>query len=328
MKNRQGSVLLIVLWSLLLITFFTVTLSGVVTQKLNVSGRIEEKIIEHFAAVAGIETAKAVLADDQSEDHNAFYNNWAGNETAFKEQKAGNALFSVSYTIKTEDLKPLTVYGLMDEERKLNINKADIETLTRFFDFFEIKKAGDLAASVIDWRDKDSETAKGGAEENYYSNLEHFYSPRNDFFESIYELLLVKGMEDESFQAVKDYVTVFGQGYLNINTAQEAALSAIGLSRSLIMKITEYRNGNDRKPFTSDDRPFKSVEKVKEDLDSFKNLSDDEKKQIDEAVSKNLIGVKARYFEVRAKGRLNNKSKGTGIRAIISREGDVFFWHE
>lgn len=328
MKNRQGSVLLIVLWSLLFITFFTVTLSGVVTQKLNVSGRIDGKIREYFAAVAGIETAKAVLANDESEDYDASYDNWASNEKAFKEQRAGDTVFSVAYTIKAEGSEPLIVYGLVDEERKVNINKADIETLTRFFGFFDIEKANELAASVIDWRDEDSETSKGGAEKSYYGSLECPYCPRDDFFESIYELLLVKGMEGESFEAVKDYVTVFGEGYVNINTAQEAALSAIGLSRPLTKKITEYRNGNDGKPFTADDRPFKSAGSVKEDLDSFKNLSDDEKRQIDEAVSENLIGVKARYFEVRATGKLNDKSKGTGVTAIISREGDVFFWHE
>jgi len=327
-RKTAGSVLIIALWSLFFITFFTVTLSGVITQKLNVSGRIDEEIREYFAARAGIELAKAVLGTDESEEYDGSYDNWANNEKAFKEQKIGDAIFSVSYTIKTKSPEPETVYGLIDEERKLNINKADAGTLTRFFGFFGIEKADELASSVIDWRDEDSETAKGGAEKSYYNSLEYPYSPRDDLFESIYELPLVKGMDDEFFKAVKDYVTIFGEGRININTAQREVMNSIGFSEPLITKITEYRNGIDAKPFTPDDRLFESVINIKEDLDSFKGLSDDEKKQIDEAVSKNLISVKAQYFEARATGKVNNKKEGVSITCIVSREGEVFFWHE
>jgi general secretion pathway protein K len=328
LNAKKGSVLIIALWSLFFITFFTVTLSGVITQKLNVSGRINEEIREYFAARAGIELAKAVLATLEPEEYDTSYDSWANNEKAFKEQKIGDAIFSVSYTIKTKSPDPVTVYGLIDEERKLNINKADAETLTRFFGFFEIEKADELASSVIDWRDEDSETTKGGAEKSYYNRLQYPYSPRDGLFESIYELPLVKGMDDEFFEAIKDYVTVFGEGRININTAQREALNAIGFSEPLITKITEYRNGIDAKPFTPDDRPFKSAAEMKSDLDAFKYLSDDEKKQIDKAVSEGLIGVKSQYFEVRATGTLGNKGKGTIITAIISRDGEVVFWNE
>jgi len=111
-------------------------------------------------------------------------------------------------------------------------------------------------------------------------------------------------------------------------------LTALGLTPPLIIKINEYRNGPDGKQFTSDDKEFSDTEGIIPILDSFKGLTDDEKKQLEAAIAGNLIGVKAQSFQVRAAGDVSGNpvsSRGTYgayIDCVISKEGDVLFWNE
>lgn len=326
--------MIICLWALFFLTFFTVVLGNIIMQRLNVTDRIDNGIKTYFAACAGIETAKAVLSQEKPKDPKAVYYNWASDERAFKDVKVGEAVYNVSYQIKTgasdktDEPEFRTIFGLIDEERKLNINKASKETLENFFNQMNIEEAKSLASSIIDWRDIDYEADSGGAENAYYNNLENPYSARNGPFKSVYELLPVKGMSKNFFDIIKDYITVFGDGKVNINTAQKEVLTALGLTPPLIVKITEFRNGPDGKQFTSDDREFSDTENIIPILDSFEGLTDDEKKELETAIAGNLIGVKAQVFQARAAGDVSGKRAGSYIDCVISKEGDVLFWNE
>ncbi|NUN95217.1 MAG: general secretion pathway protein GspK, partial [Candidatus Omnitrophica bacterium] len=50
-----------------------------------------------------------------------------------------------------------------------------------------------MAASILDWRDKDNQVTPGGAEEDYYAERTPPYEPRNGPFQTLGELLQVKG---------------------------------------------------------------------------------------------------------------------------------------
>jgi len=80
-------------------------------------------------------------------------------------------------------------YGVIDEASKLNINTATLDML--------LKLPGmtpELAASIIDWRDADdTPTEGGGGESSYYLTLPDPYYCKNGPFETLDELLLVKG---------------------------------------------------------------------------------------------------------------------------------------
>ena len=55
----------------------------------------------------------------------------------------------------------------------------------------------ELAASIVDWRDGDSEVSPGGAESEYYLLLSDPYYCKNGPFETIEEFLLIKGASSE-----------------------------------------------------------------------------------------------------------------------------------
>lgn len=83
-------------------------------------------------------------------------------------------------------------YGLTDESGKINLNSASEEMLLKL-----PSMTAELAASIIDWRDEDSEITPGGAEDEYYLLLPEPYNCKNDEFETVEEILLVKGASEE-----------------------------------------------------------------------------------------------------------------------------------
>jgi len=83
-------------------------------------------------------------------------------------------------------------YGLTDESGKINLNSASEEMLLKLPGM-----TAELAASIIDWRDEDSEITPGGAEDEYYLLLSEPYNCKNSVFETVEEILLVKGASEE-----------------------------------------------------------------------------------------------------------------------------------
>ena len=84
-------------------------------------------------------------------------------------------------------------YGVVDESSKVNLNTAGGGILSRLPGM-----TSDLAACVIDWRDVDDTTnSGGGAESDYYLALDTPYRAKNAPFETVEELLLVKGFTRE-----------------------------------------------------------------------------------------------------------------------------------
>jgi len=51
----------------------------------------------------------------------------------------------------------------------------------------------------MDWRDKDSKISAEGAEADYYNNLEYWYPIRNEPFQTLHEVLFVKGIQEDDF---------------------------------------------------------------------------------------------------------------------------------
>jgi type II secretory pathway component PulK len=83
-------------------------------------------------------------------------------------------------------------YGLTDESGKINLNSASEEMLLKLPGM-----TAELAASIIDWRDQDSEITPGGAEDEYYLLLPQPYNCKNAPLETVEEILLIKGASKE-----------------------------------------------------------------------------------------------------------------------------------
>ena len=79
-------------------------------------------------------------------------------------------------------------YGLVDESSKINLNSATLEMLQKLPEM-----TAELAASIIDWRDQDSDLTEGGAESEYYLLQADPYECKNAPLETVEEVLLIQG---------------------------------------------------------------------------------------------------------------------------------------
>ncbi|MBW2558252.1 MAG: general secretion pathway protein GspK [Deltaproteobacteria bacterium] len=111
------------------------------------------------------------------------------------------------------------------------------------------QQARDIVDAVRDWIDEDDETTGFGAENIYYEGLKEPYACKNTPLDCIDELLMVKGMTEDLYYGTDErpgiarYLTVYGEGKININTAPKLALMALadGITGEMVSSMDEYR---------------------------------------------------------------------------------------
>ncbi len=118
----------------------------------------------------------------------------------------------------------------------------------------EERKIGEILEAVKDWIDKDDDiTGSGGAERAYYSALEKPYTPKNGPLDCIDELLMIKGMTNKLYYGTKEtpgirqLLTVYGDGRININTAPKLVLRALSgdITGVEAEEMDQYRRNRD-----------------------------------------------------------------------------------
>lgn len=94
--------------------------------------------------------------------------------------------------------------------------------------FKDAKLDDKLVDSLSDWIDNDDIPRPGGAEALQYRGGPRPYKPRNNYPETLDELLFVKGFTPDVFGAVSRYLTPYSpDGLVNINTAPKEVLAAL-----------------------------------------------------------------------------------------------------
>ncbi len=125
---------------------------------------------------------------------------------------------------------------LVDEEGKAQdiYQKVLTSLLTNNPFKLEEEEAQGLVNAIRDWLDKDDEpTGELGAETYYYQNLENPLEIKNGPFKTLAELQLVRGMTEslyfgkEGNPGLRDLLTIYSEGKININTAGPLVLKAL-----------------------------------------------------------------------------------------------------
>lgn len=90
-------------------------------------------------------------------------------------------------------------FGITDESSKLNINTATGEQLSALIGQFatEEMNVDALVDALIDWRDTNKAPMPNGAEAEYYSRLDPPYAVKNANYDTVEELLLVRGFSGQ-----------------------------------------------------------------------------------------------------------------------------------
>ena len=335
----RGSILIFVLWVLMLLSIFTLSVGYSVRQRLKAVERLETKEALRYVAEAGVKKAWDILNSKEIKSGPADTLNqpWSINFSAFKGVQVGDGNFTVmkyAYAqgkANYEEGLPQS-YGMIDEESKLNLNQTQsppvlAELIQRALRM-ETEMASTLAESIVDWIDADDHSYASGAESRFYRNLRNPYQPKNAFLNTLEELLLVKGMTPEILRALRSYVTVQSNGKINMNTVSHVVLNALGLNETLTAKVLSYRAGTDKQVGTRDDGIFTNINDISTDLEKAGLIDAGEKEVLDNFVYSTPIDISSQNFEVHSIGKLNHRKEALMIHCVIERQGGVRQWQE
>jgi competence ComEA-like helix-hairpin-helix protein len=196
------------LWCLALLSVIVIGVLHLARLDLMVVKNQGDAIQAHYLALAGVEKAKALLYRDMAERKRSSRNHNGELYKApeyFRGVPLGRGEFSV-FRQGTRDEGGRVAFGITDEEGRLNINKASAEELGKLDGM-----TPDIVAAIQDWRDGDNTARASGAEADYYASLKPPYLPRNGPFQTIRELLMVRGVtrdllggEDANFNGLLD----------------------------------------------------------------------------------------------------------------------------
>ncbi|MCM8790027.1 MAG: hypothetical protein NC916_03310, partial [Candidatus Omnitrophica bacterium] len=149
MKNR-AQVLILSMWILIILTILAIGIGHRVSMALRLSRSHRDKLKARYLTKVGINRLVVEL-DNDSNDFDALNEDWANNEKLFSKILASdnqNEFAQVSYTV-IEGKDKRVIYGVRDEERKININTATKEVLISLFEEQGINNATEKVTNLL-----------------------------------------------------------------------------------------------------------------------------------------------------------------------------------
>lgn len=268
-SSRRGMALMVVLWILAFLGIIFTTFTFSMRTELAAAGNFREQAESYYLAEAGVYRAavEIINADrdlpPDSKSYDALTEHWHTNPAAYDNVPFGRGRYWVAVT---------------DEESKIPLNGGRLTPpqydamLRRLFSNSGVrdeKLLSTIVDSIQDWRDTDNLHRLSGAEDDYYLSRPTPYRAKNGNFESIEELLLVKGMTSEvlygniasqqrraeietqlpwerelkadEFLGVARYLTAHSSGQVNVNTASPEVVLALGLTAAEAKAVLDQR---------------------------------------------------------------------------------------
>ncbi len=188
--KRRGVALIVVLWILAILTLLMYGfLAQMRVEYALAAGYADEKKAEQLAWSA-VDYGCAAAVNNVRTFHALTDAEWSHDDLRFFEVALGDGAFTLLHPTYDDDRRVL--WGLDDENSKINVNAAPKSLLLRLPRMTE-----EIADSMVDWRDQDANPGAAGAEDSYYLALDPPYRCKNQPFETVEELLLVRGMTPE-----------------------------------------------------------------------------------------------------------------------------------
>lgn len=299
---------------------------------------------------AGVELARYVIALENGQPYDALNQIWAGGPGAGTE--TNSALMGLSLTDYPVGEGTISV-KIIDLERRVNVNAAAPQLLQQVLTVqgADASKISEVSDAILDWIDPDQATRPAGAEGDYYQGQNPAYEAKDAPIDDASELLLIKGItlamfnggtetndQGAAFQhhqlgfghrpgeepnylfGLKDVLTPFGSGKININTADTTVLQLIpGVDNSAAEAIVKWRSGPDGAEGTEDDTPFLNPGQL-----AAAGVNPQAIGQIG-----NFITTKSTTFEIHVTARIADQSRE--FVAVIWRNGPnpqtvEFYW--
>jgi len=307
-RRENGIALVFVLWILVLLTAIAAEFAYSMRTEVNITRNFKEATQAHYIAQAGVTRTVVELIRHTALTKHQEYADEVGSSRVWRvnapiaPQPFGAGEFSVHIE---------NAAGLID------LNTAGENLLRLMADTLDIddREKAVIVDSILDWRDSDDFHRLHGAENQYYQSLPNPYACKNGAFDSVQELLLVRGMRPELFyKGLKSIVIITPEnkatpgakaggsqgaartatGRINVNAAARRLLEALPqITPEQVQTLIDYRTGGD----------FIAVEEIR-DLIGAQTFS---------AISPYITLSLSPYYTIRAEGRVT----GSSVKQII-----------
>jgi general secretion pathway protein K len=204
---------------------------------------------------------------------------------------------------------------LVDESGKIDLNLAPEVILRNLINSLNLPAedkdllVNTIVDSILDWRDPDDFHRLQGAENDYYQSLPHPYKAKNGNFDTVEELILVKGVTPEILYGndqkpgLVDFLTVQAKtNKINLNAAPQPVLLALpGMTPEIAEAVTAYRQ----------DKEIQSLQEIA-------GLLGEAQAQLAPYVTV----AAGNTFTLESRGYKKNGQAGYGIQAKVILEGN------
>jgi DNA uptake protein ComE-like DNA-binding protein len=213
-----------------------------------------------------------------------------------KKDTAFDSLYDLGLPREKELKSGKFIYTLSDEESRININTASVAVIGRLPGL-----NAELAKAI-----NESPVSPFSAKE---------------------EILLVPGVNKEVFEKFRDFITIYSNGKVNINTARKEVFIALNLDENLASTIVYFRSGSDAVEATEYDNIFENTLEIIKKLESFTGLSQEQKAVLSHLIQQNAISVASENMRLEIKTDILGK-QALAYEVIIDSKGIVKNWKE
>lgn len=216
--ERRGVALMLVLWLIVVLGAVAVSVVALSRGETNLVATIRSRTVARYAAESGVVAAAVQLKQlyRESETPQAKTAVFA----RFESQLAGSGVQSLGagrYQVAAADLNA-----------RIDLNRSDrAMQLGLLQQFFDARKAEELVEALRDWKDEDAVASPYGGEAPEYLRAGSPFVPPNRPLLRLDELTRIRGFTDSIADVLAPYITVHGDGRVNVNTAPFPVLAAV-----------------------------------------------------------------------------------------------------
>ena len=249
--REQGVALIVVILMISIIVVIALQMNRASRSEVYDAANLRDRVRLYYVAKSGFSLGQALLREDQN-NFDALNEDWSiADRVAVK----ADSLFgtgAVRLVIEDESGKIPIHKLVIGNNFNMDVRNMLVRLLSQPEFGLDQIRAQEVVEAIKDWIDTDDNVTGGGAENSYYSSLAKPYGAKNVPLDCIDELLMIKGISKEVYDGndrragLKDLVTIYGNGKININTAPKLVLRS--LSPNMTLEATErldnYRKTN------------------------------------------------------------------------------------
>jgi len=216
--DRRGVALMLALWLIIVLGVVATAITAASHADATLTWNLRARATGRYAAESGIVVAARQLETlavetPSTEERARIFQDVDRHFRDWRDVAIGSGRFGIV---------------VVDLNARMDLNHGDAVMLRAFFAQFTDGARAERAAAVLaDWIDADDLTRPGGAESREYVAAGSPYLPRNAPLDRLDDLAHMLAVDDSLAAAVAPFVTVDGDGLVNLNSAKEPVLAAL-----------------------------------------------------------------------------------------------------